>query len=222
MKNSFLLTNEINAVKAGRAVGSTEFIVATDYPEIFSKDKDVTAYKTVKKSGDAQNCKFLYLADLTNDAIVDEVINATYDGAKLIVSANYSLDEIGAIYARYKLSPVQVLHKYGLLDHCAVVGGVHLDRDDIDLMAQSGTPLILCPTASAGYGYGSPRYQAYRNKLVISLGSGDNRYNSSGNMIVEAQTLLLLVNCDMRSNSVVSECECLSLIGVTHETRLFD
>ncbi|MBR2988517.1 MAG: hypothetical protein IKC64_02195 [Clostridia bacterium] len=221
MKNSFILTTDICLIKSGREVGVTEFTVATDAVEIFENEVGVTAYKTVKNTGDSQGYTHLFLPTLEIDQILDEVIDATYNGAKLIVSANYSLDEIGAVYNRYKLSPVQVLHKFGLLDKCVVVGGVHLDRDDIDLMAQSGAKLVLCPTASAGYGYGSAHYVSYRKKLDISLGSGDNRFNRSGNMLTEAQTLYLFATCDMRDKNALTEKECLNLIGASDELSLF-
>ena len=36
-----------------------------------------------------------------------------------------------AVLARYKLSPIMLLHKMGVLDRCTVVGGVCLDNDDL-------------------------------------------------------------------------------------------
>lgn len=213
MKNAFLLTDNPIAVENGAKTGVTEFTVATRFPHLFEGLDGVTAYKLVEKPNDACYPR-LALLSLDDDATVDAVIEARLGkGAELIVAAAYSLDETGAIEVRTHLSPVQLLHKLGLLDGVSVVGGVHLDRDDVDLMAQSGARLILCPSSSMGYGYGFPHYVMAKRKLTVLLGSGDNAYNQSGDMLFEARLLMLGTNCDMRSKSAVSKEEVSALIN---------
>ena len=213
LRNDFLLTDNPLDIERGKGRGVTDFTVATRFPDRFNGLEGVKAYKIVDKAEDIDEHSRLALLSLSDEDAVDGVIEAVYkSGASLIVAAGYSLDETGAIEVKFHLSPVQLLHKLGLLERCAVVGGVHLDRDDIDLMAQCDTRLILCPTASMGYGYGFPHFVAAAKKLRITLGSGDNRFNKSGDMLKEAETLILGSNCDMRSPFSVSEEEAMSLI----------
>ncbi len=202
-KNSFIITDDPKIIDLGRSHGVTEFNVATSFPDRFVDLSGVTTFKTVHKSADC-NYPRLYLQDLTNDNLTDAVAEAVLSGKSIaICAAAYSLDESGAVDVKYCLSPIQLLHKLGLLDGGTVVGGVYLDRDDVDLMAQSEAKLILCPSASMGYGYGIPHYTAYIRKLSVSLGSGDNRFNHSGDMLAEARALVLGCNSEMRDKKAV-------------------
>jgi cytosine/adenosine deaminase-related metal-dependent hydrolase len=210
-ENAFIFTDDVSVIERGKNCNVATFTVATNYPERFNLE-GVTAYKIVKTEGDVVG-DFLFLPSLTDEKTVDAVIDKVLgDDAKLIVSACYSLDEIGLIDVKYHLSPVQLLHKLGLLEKCTVVGGVYLDRDDVDLMSQCGTPLVLCPTSSMGYGYGIPHFCAYENKLNVKLGSGDNRFNCNGDMIAEARALVLGVNSEMRGQVLSAE-KAIALIG---------
>ena len=210
-ENAFIFTDDVSVIERGKNCNVATFTVATNYPERFNLE-GVTAYKIVKTEGDVVG-DFLFLPSLTDEKTVDAVIDKVLgDNAKLIVSACYSLDEIGLIYVKYHLSPVQLLHKLGLLEKCTVVGGVYLDRDDVDLMSQCGTALVLCPTSSMGYGYGIPHFCAYENKLNVKLGSGDNRFNCNGDMIAEARALVLGVNSEMRGQVLSAE-KAIALIG---------
>ena len=210
-ENAFIFTDDVSVIERGKNCNVATFTVATNYPERFNLE-GVTAYKIVKTEGDVVG-DFLFLPSLTDEKTVDAVIDKVLgDNAKLIVSACYSLDEIGLIDVKYHLSPVQLLHKLGLLEKCTVVGGVYLDRDDIDLMSQCGTPLVLCPTSSMGYGYGIPHFCAYENKLNVKLGSGDNRFNCNGDMIAEARALVLGVNSEMRGQVLSAE-KAIALVG---------
>ena len=89
------------------------------------------------------------------------------------------------------------------MDGGTIVGGVYLDRDDVDLMAQCDARLILCPTSSMGHGFGIPHFPAYIKKLDVRLGSGDNRFNRDGDMPSEARALLLGCNAEMRDEKSV-------------------
>lgn len=209
MRNAFLLTDDPRDVEKGRARGVTDFTVATRFPERFD---GVEVYKLVEKPSDADFDKIALLT-LEKESLLDAVIDSAYEnGANTIVAACYDLTETGRIQARTGLNPIQLLHREGLLDRCAILGGNHLDRDDVELMRVCGTPLIACVTASQGYGHGSPRIRSLSG-LKVSLGSGDNAFNAHGDMLLEARALLLGSNCEMRSRDSVTPEFVLDLIS---------
>ena len=212
MKNAFLLTDDPRDVDAGRECGVTEFTVATHFPDRFN-GKGVTAYKIVEKPQDVDYPR-LALLTLERESLLNAVIDAAYESKpQIIIAASYDLTETGRVQAREGVSPVQLLHREGILDKCIVVGGNYLDRDDVELMQMCGTPLVLCVTSSMGHGFGMPHAVALKNKLNLSLGSGDNAYNRSGDMLAEARAFVLGSNLEMRSPSSVSPEFALSLVG---------
>lgn len=201
--NSFLLSDDPCDVDNGRRCGVSRFNVVTRFPERFEKLDGVNVYKLVEKPAD---CGYDALALLTlkDEALLDAVADKVFGfNARLIAAADYCLKEIGDIEVKYGLTPVQLLDKLGLLERCCVAGGVALDRDDVDLMRQRKTKLILCPTCSLGYGFGMPHVKAYIDKLDLALGTGDNRFNKNGCMLAEARALYLGSNCDMRCRNSI-------------------
>lgn len=125
---------------------------------------------------------------------------------RAIVRCAYSLDETGYIEAKYKLSPIMLLHKLGVLDRAEIAGGVCLDNDDLDLMAQEGVPLIVTPTASAGYGHGfAPVCAAVRRGVRVGVGTFDNKYNTRCDLDVELEFLRLTANAEMRAENALTK-----------------
>ena len=128
--------------------------------------------------------------------------------ATAIVRASYDLNEAGLIEAKYRLSPIMLLHKLGVLNKCTIVGGVCLDNDDLDLMAQEDVPLILLPTASAGYGYGfAPVATAVARGVRVGIGTFDGKYNDTADINKEAEFLRLTASAEMREEGVLSDAQ---------------
>ncbi len=151
--------------------------------------------------------KRIYLPSMTDESdlesFCDHIVSA---GATALVRASYDLDEAGLIEARYKLSPIMLLHKMGVLDRCTVVGGVCLDNDDLDLMAQEGVPFVVTPTASAGYGHGfAPTCAALRRGIRVGIGTFDGKYNVAHDLKYETEILRLTANAEMRTENAVSD-----------------
>ena len=213
MKNAFLLTDDPRDVDSGRKCGVTEFTIATHFPERFSDD-GVVAYKIVEKPQDANNPKIALLT-LEKQSLLDAVIDAAFETKPdIIIAASYDLTETGRVQAREGVTPVQMLHREGILDKCTIVGGNYLDRDDVELMQMCRTPLVLCVTSSMGHGFGMPHVFALKGKISLSLGSGDNAYNATGDMLEEARSLVLGSNLEMRASSLSPEFA-LGLIGAS-------
>lgn len=130
------------------------------------------------------------------------------DDAMAIIRAAYDLTESGLIEAKYKLSPIMLLHKLGVLEKCIIVGGVCLDNDDLDLMSQCSVPLVITPTASAGKGYGfAPVCAAKRRGVRVGVGTFDGSYNKKHSLDSEIEFLRITANAEMRKENSLSESE---------------
>lgn len=202
--NAFMLTDSVDAVLEAIKNGADRVVLATSRPELFIGMKQVETYKLVGRAEDV-NAERIFLPSLQDESVVDAVTERVLGGeTKLIVAANRNLDEIGALEARFHLTPVQILHKLGLLERCTVVGGVYLDRDDVELLSQEHTPLVLCPTCSLGYGDGFPHVSALDGKVDFYLGSGDGAFNCGHSILRELRALILGSNCEMRQRDSFS------------------
>lgn len=151
----------------------------------------------------------IYLKSMLDEAELENACDYLIStDARAVIRASYDLNESGIIEAKYKLSPVMLLHKLGVLDKCTVAGGVCLDNDDLDLMAQENVPLILLPTADAGYGHGfAPVCAALRRGVRVGIGTFDGKYNRTCDINVEAEFLKLTANAEMRTENALSDTE---------------
>ncbi|MCX4312369.1 MAG: hypothetical protein OSJ83_00720 [Clostridia bacterium] len=149
----------------------------------------------------------IYVPTLVGDDVVEEVCDYILEhGCNAIVRAAYDLEEAGLVEAKYKLSPIMLLHRMGVLDRCVIAGGVCLDNDDLDLMAQEGVPLVVTPTASAGYGHGFPPVcAALRRGVRVGIGTFDGKYNKSHDIKNEIEFLTLIANAEMRTENALTE-----------------
>lgn len=153
-------------------------------------------------------CGNVYLPSMAVDesmleAFFDHVVS---NDCRAIVRAAYSLEEVGLINVRYRLSPIMLLHKMGVMDKCTVASGVCLDNDDIDLMVQEGVPLVLLPTADAGYGNGfAPVCAAVRRGLRVGVGTFDGKYNSEHSVSRELDFLRLTANAAMNAENALTK-----------------
>ena len=148
----------------------------------------------------------IYLTDmLDEDAFMSACDHLISSDVRAVVRTAYELNETGMIEAKYKLSPIMLLHKMGVLDKCTIAGGVCLDNDDLDLMAQEGVALIITPTASAGYGHGyAPVCAALRRGICVGVGTFDGKYNPAHELDRELEFLRLTANAEMRVENALS------------------
>lgn len=149
----------------------------------------------------------IYLDNMLDEDLLggacDYIIN---NNARAIVRAAFDLEEAGIIEAKYKLSPIMLLHKLGILSRCTIAGGVCLDNDDLDLMAQENVPLILLPTADAGYGHGfAPVCAAISRGIRVGIGTYDCKYNRTADLDYELKFLSITANAEMRTENALSE-----------------
>lgn len=149
----------------------------------------------------------IYLPDMLDEDLLESACDYILtNNARAIIRAAYDLEEAGIIEARYKLSPIMLLHKLGILGNCTIAGGVCLDNDDLDLMAQEGVPLVLLPTADAGYGHGfAPVCAAVHRGLKIGIGTFDGKYNTAYDLDCELRFLTLTANAEMRTENALAK-----------------
>lgn len=161
----------------------------------------IAEYNPAVKSGD------IYIPSLLDEDNAESAFDYMLSfGARAVVRTAYDLEESGIIEAKYRLSPIMLLHKIGVLDKCTIAGGVCLDNDDLDLMAQEGTPLVLLPTADAGYGHGyAPVCAAIRRGVRVGIGTYDGIYNKKHDLKYEIEFLKLTANAEMRTENALSQ-----------------
>ncbi|MDE5592514.1 MAG: hypothetical protein K2I75_01115, partial [Clostridiales bacterium] len=87
-----------------------------------------------------------------------------------------------------------------------IAGGVCLDNDDLDLMAQEDVPLILLPPADAGCGHGfAPVCAAVHRGIRIGVGTYDGKYNANVDLDYEMKFLTLTANAEMRTENALDK-----------------
>ncbi|MBD5131598.1 MAG: hypothetical protein HDT28_03245 [Clostridiales bacterium] len=194
----------INALCTANALTAKKYCDKVFTTEVINKDGFVVLnqdFATDSIIGD------IYLNDMLDEELFvlacDRIMTAN---CKAVVRASFDLDEAGKIEAKYKLSPIMLLHKMGVLGNCTIVGGVCLDNDDLDLMAQESVPLILLPTTDAGYGHGfAPVTAAVRRGIRVGVGTFDGKYNKAHSIDYELEFLRLTANAEMSWENVLSD-----------------
>ena len=88
----------------------------------------------------------------------------------------------------YGLRPVQVIDAAGALDgRTVIVHGTHCDDAELDLLAERGAGVCVCPTTEANLGDGyAPVRRMFERGISVSLGSDSNTILDP---IVEAREL---------------------------------
>lgn len=105
-----------------------------------------------------------------------------------------TLDEERYCLERYGVRPVEYLRQHDWLGpdvylaHC-----VHLDAQEIDLFARTGTGVAHCPSSNMRLGSGVARIRAMLDAGVrVGLAVDGSSSNDAGNLMAEARQALLL------------------------------
>ncbi len=215
LKNAFLITDSMANLNVCHSCFADEINVVTKTPSLFvNARKGVQVYSYVEKESDLKGDKIYLSSLLLPDSVLDACIEYVLEKkCKFMVRACEDLYTSGVVESRYKLSPIMLLHKMGLLENATVVGANYIDRDDIDLMAQCNASVVFLPSYSLGKGYGVPPVGFVKDKIPISFGSADNSYNASGDMRREAYLTRLLCNEQARKENAIDEQTLFSYFG---------
>ena len=213
--NAFLMTDSMANLEVCHTCFTDKInVITTNLSAFSSVRKGVDVYSLVTKKEDLIGDKICISSLLLSDDVLDACIEYVLSKkCKFMVRACEDLYESGLIESKYKLSPIMLLHKMGLLENATIVGANYIDRDDVDLMAQSNASVVFLPTQSLGKGYGIPPVNFVVDKLPISFGSGEGVYNKNGDMRKEANLIRLLCNEQARKENAISEEKLFSLFG---------
>jgi len=98
-----------------------------------------------------------------------------------------TLTEVGECLTENNLTPPQYLESLGYLDRaCTVYHGVHMDKDDIALLAQYSTNVVSCPSSNLKLGSGiAPLFAMQNAGINIALGTDGAASNNSLDMFKE-------------------------------------
>jgi cytosine/adenosine deaminase-related metal-dependent hydrolase len=104
-----------------------------------------------------------------------------------------------------KTTPVRYLHSLGLLRpgvvcaHC-----VHIDKEEIDLLASSGASVVICPRSNALHGHGIPPFtDLIAAGVPVGLGTDGTCSVGRLDMLEEMRFALALERARLRSPTAV-------------------
>jgi formimidoylglutamate deiminase len=101
---------------------------------------------------------------------------AASNGLPLHVHADEQPREIEECLAEHGVRPIELLARRGCLGpHTTVVHATHADSAELDLLAESGTRVCLCPTTEANLGDGfAPVGELCERGIGMCIGSDSN------------------------------------------------
>ena len=102
--------------------------------------------------------------------------HARDEGLPLHVHADEQPREIEECLSEHGIRPIELLHRTGCLTpRTTVIHATHADDDELDLLAQSGARVCVCPTTEANLGDGfAPLERLGDRGIGICVGSDSN------------------------------------------------
>ncbi len=102
--------------------------------------------------------------------------HADREGLVLHVHADEQPREIEECLAEHGVRPIELLARTGCLGpRTTIVHATHADEHELDLLAESGARVCLCPTTEANLGDGFPPLQALLDRgIPLCIGSDSN------------------------------------------------
>ena len=133
---------------------------------------------------------------MADDAVIDRAIEGVLgEKRRIIINVCSDLEEVGTCDKRYGATPVGLAHKYGLLDGAFVCGCSYVDKDDVDLIVQSGARVILTPSLTMGEGKGIPPLRMLLSLgAEVHIGTGTAEFDPEGDLGFELRLIGLAVS----------------------------
>lgn len=132
----------------------------------------------------------LYLSDVEKLNDIAKLMNKI-DTLKLFVHIAETKEECDYVKEHYHLSPIQTLAKFGLLNektYC--VHGIYVTQEDLSLIKEKGSNIILCPMSNLKLSDGYPNIHDYFNyNIPVSVATDGFATNNSASLLEELKLL---------------------------------
>jgi len=137
-------------------------------------------------------CHSAYTCDPETLRTVKRVADAA--GVPFMMHLSETKEEVDIIRSRYGARPVHHLRSLGLLGgKCAIVHGVWLEDDEMDILAESGTGLCHCPESNMKLASGiAPVPELLARGVAVGLGTDGSASNNDLDMLLELDTMAKL------------------------------
>lgn len=125
-----------------------------------------------------------------------------------------TLTEVGECVSRHGMTPPMFFHKLGIFDieHCSVAHAVHLDKEDVALMAECGVFPVHNPSSNLKLASGIAPIHSMLNKgIPVALGTDGAASNNSLNFFKEMFLATALQKCVLHDAAIVSAEEVLKM-----------
>ena len=130
---------------------------------------------------------------VTTDLMRDTLELARGEGVRLHTHLAETLDEDAYCLQVYGVRPVEYLRRLGWLgDDVWLAHAVHLNREEVALLGETGTGVAHCPSSNFRLGSGiAPVRDLLDARAPVGLGVDGSASNDSSNMLAEARQALL-------------------------------
>jgi 5-methylthioadenosine/S-adenosylhomocysteine deaminase len=127
-------------------------------------------------------------------------------GAQFALHACETTTEVANLRNRTGLTPPRLLHEHGLLgENVVLFHAVHLDDEEINLLAENGTGAVHCPDSNLKLGSGIARLpDLLRRGVTVGLGTDGAASNNDLNLWDEIQLATKLHRGHAQDPTVVS------------------
>lgn len=151
-------------------------------------------------SGRLSGVVFPLQIDTCTEGLLRDAMSAAQErDLPITTHASQSVNEVQEMVRRHGVSPIQWAHRIGILGQRMTLGHAvfadshswlhHWTRDDIRLMAETGTSVAHCPSPFARYGHALENFGSYR-RAGINLGLGTDV--APHNLIEEMRLAIVL------------------------------
>jgi 5-methylthioadenosine/S-adenosylhomocysteine deaminase len=115
-------------------------------------------------------------------------------GERIVMHAAETEQRLAIARRRFGMTTIHLLHKYGLLSPRMLLShAIHIDADEIDLIARSNARVVVSPSAEMKLSDGIPPVQALLERgITVALGTDAAVCNNSNDMFLEMRSLGLV------------------------------
>ncbi len=116
-----------------------------------------------------------------------------------------TLTEVGECVQKFNKTPVQLLEDIGFFEHrCLLAHGVHIDKDDYDILLNHNVSIAHCPASNMKLGSGiAPIYSMMQAGINVCLGTDGPASNNSIDMFKEMYLATLLQKVNLYETNIM-------------------